>query len=84
MLYIMPHNAHNVGHMLHTWTVFHFYADKLEHTPHFSADKENLRQMFLEIGKMSDWDDLLLPVGIGFVIGLVSLGIVGIIQDFLL
>ena len=33
---------------------------------------------------MSDWDDLLLPVGIGIVIGLVSLGIIGIIQDFVL
>ena len=33
---------------------------------------------------MSDWDDMLLPIGIGFVIGLVSLGIVGIIQDFLI
>ena len=33
---------------------------------------------------MSDWDDMLLPIGIGFVIVLVSLGIVGIIQDFVL
>jgi len=33
---------------------------------------------------MSDWDDMLLPIAIGFVIGLVSLGIVGFVQDFLL
>lgn len=33
---------------------------------------------------MSDWDDLLLPVAVGFVIGLVALGIVGIVQDFIL
>jgi len=33
---------------------------------------------------MHHWDDLLLPIAIGFVIGLVSLGIVGIVQDFVL
>ena len=33
---------------------------------------------------MSDWDDLLLPIGMGFVIGLMSLGIVGFVQDFVL